>query len=228
MTRPCGKQSLRQRLELDLGSRTYSKDFKRLAAPDRVRQAERDTALLVYGNIAPAWISLRPWYRDRGLRAQVTARRPPRPTPRRPSPRTSHERSRARTAARGRRERPAASSCSPRRAASASSTSRRPRCRTSSTASRSCSASTCTTTTSCTSPTTRCSPAGPSTRPRRATSPRARAGLDRAALRVLGVRRAARARHFGHRAEVDVRGGWLRGLRFAASAEESATCTSAL
>jgi len=61
----------RQRLELDLGSRTYSKDFKRLAAPDRVRQAERDTALLVYGNIAPAWISLRPWYRDRRLRAQV-------------------------------------------------------------------------------------------------------------------------------------------------------------
>ena len=63
----------RQRLELDLGSRTYSKDFKRLAAPDRVRQAERDTALLVYGNVPPAWISLRPWYRDRGLRAQVSA-----------------------------------------------------------------------------------------------------------------------------------------------------------
>ena len=37
------------------------------------RQAERDTALLVYGNVPPAWISLRPWYRDRGLRAQVTA-----------------------------------------------------------------------------------------------------------------------------------------------------------
>jgi len=63
----------RQRLELDLGSRTYGKDFKRLAAPDRVRQAARDTALLVYGNIAPAWLSLRPWYRDRALRAQVTA-----------------------------------------------------------------------------------------------------------------------------------------------------------
>jgi type IV secretion system protein VirD4 len=63
----------RQRLEIDLGSRTCSKDFKRLATPDRVRQAERDTALLVYGNTAPAWISLRPWYRDRGLRAQVTA-----------------------------------------------------------------------------------------------------------------------------------------------------------
>ena len=71
----------RQRLELDLGSRTYSKDFKRLAAPDRVRQAERDTALLVYGNIAPAWISLRPWYRDRGLRAQVAAAPAPPPEP---------------------------------------------------------------------------------------------------------------------------------------------------
>jgi type IV secretion system protein VirD4 len=69
----------RQRLELNLGSRTYSKDFKRLAAPDRVRQAERDTALLVYGNIAPAWISLRPWYRDRALRAQVTAACAPAP-----------------------------------------------------------------------------------------------------------------------------------------------------
>jgi len=69
----------RQRLQLDPGSRTYSKDYRRLAAPDRVRQAERDTALLVYGNIAPAWISLRPWYRDRALRAQVTAAPAPAP-----------------------------------------------------------------------------------------------------------------------------------------------------
>jgi hypothetical protein len=68
----------RQRLELDLGSRTYSKDFKRLAAPDRVRRAERDTAPLVYGNVPPAWTSLRPWYRDRSLRAQVSA--PPVPS----------------------------------------------------------------------------------------------------------------------------------------------------
>ena len=66
-----------QRLELDLGPR-YSKDFKRLAAPDRVRQAERDTALLVYGNVPRPWISLRPWYRDRGLRVQVSA--PPVPS----------------------------------------------------------------------------------------------------------------------------------------------------
>jgi len=63
----------RQRLELDLGSRTYSKDFRRLAAPDRVRQAQRDTALLVYGNLPPAWIGLRPWYRDKELKAGVSA-----------------------------------------------------------------------------------------------------------------------------------------------------------
>ena len=64
-----------------LGPRTSSKDSTRLAAPDRVRQAERDTALLVYGNIAPAWISLRPWSRDRGLRAQVAAASAPPPEP---------------------------------------------------------------------------------------------------------------------------------------------------
>ena len=64
----------RQRLELELGSRTYSKDYKRLAAPDRVRQAKRDTALLVYGNLPPAWIALRPWYRDRRMRAHVHAK----------------------------------------------------------------------------------------------------------------------------------------------------------
>ena len=41
--------------------------------PDRVRQAQRDTALLVYGNLPPAWIGLRPWYRDKQLKAQVSA-----------------------------------------------------------------------------------------------------------------------------------------------------------
>ena len=71
----------RQRLEFDLGSRTYSKDFRRLAAPDRVRQAQRDTALLVYGNLPPAWIGLRPWYRDKQLKAQVRALPPQRLAP---------------------------------------------------------------------------------------------------------------------------------------------------
>jgi type IV secretion system protein VirD4 len=71
----------RQRLELELGSRTYSNDYKRLGAPDRIRQSQPDTALLVYGNLPPAWISLRPWYRDRALRAQVTATPGPDPVP---------------------------------------------------------------------------------------------------------------------------------------------------
>jgi type IV secretion system protein VirD4 len=66
----------RQRHQLELGSRTYSHDYKRLAAPDRIRQTQPNTALLIYGNIAPAWINLRPWYRDRQLRAQVTTPAP--------------------------------------------------------------------------------------------------------------------------------------------------------
>jgi type IV secretion system protein VirD4 len=57
-------------------SRTYSKDFKVLAAPQRIRQSPPDTALLVYGRLPPAWLRLRPWYRDRGLRA-LTEGRPP-------------------------------------------------------------------------------------------------------------------------------------------------------
>ena len=63
----------RQRPEIGLGLRSYSQDIKGVAVADRVCQTERDTALLVHGNIAPAWITMRPWYRDRGLRAQVTA-----------------------------------------------------------------------------------------------------------------------------------------------------------
>jgi type IV secretion system protein VirD4 len=66
----------RQRHQLELGSRTYSNDYKRLAAPDRIRQTQPHTALLIYGNIAPAWIGLRPWYRDRTLRAQVSTPSP--------------------------------------------------------------------------------------------------------------------------------------------------------
>jgi type IV secretion system protein VirD4 len=62
----------RQRLELELGSRTTSHDFKPLAAPHRVREAADDTALLVYGRLPPAWLTLRPWFRDRGLTGIVT------------------------------------------------------------------------------------------------------------------------------------------------------------
>jgi type IV secretion system protein VirD4 len=63
----------RARLELDLGSRTTSHDFKPLAAPNHVRQADSDAALLIYGRLPPAWLALRPWYRDRALKRVVNA-----------------------------------------------------------------------------------------------------------------------------------------------------------
>jgi type IV secretion system protein VirD4 len=41
------------------GARTRSTEHRPLAAPHRVREAERSTSLLVYGRLAPAWITLR-------------------------------------------------------------------------------------------------------------------------------------------------------------------------
>jgi type IV secretion system protein VirD4 len=57
------------------GSRTISSDFRALAPAHRVRQSDPDTALLIYGRLPPAWLRLRPWYSDRGLRA-LAARQP--------------------------------------------------------------------------------------------------------------------------------------------------------
>jgi type IV secretion system protein VirD4 len=58
---------------LATGSRTYSTDFRSLAAPHRVRQADTNTALLIYGRLAPAWISLRPWYANTKLSQLITS-----------------------------------------------------------------------------------------------------------------------------------------------------------
>jgi type IV secretion system protein VirD4 len=60
------------------GSRTRSSEFKTLAPPNRVREQEEDSALLVYGRLPPAWIQLRPWFRDRRLRAIAAANHDPR------------------------------------------------------------------------------------------------------------------------------------------------------
>ena len=56
---------------LAAGSRTHSTDFRALAAPHRIRQSDRDSALLIYGRLAPAWIRLRPWYAHARLRDLV-------------------------------------------------------------------------------------------------------------------------------------------------------------
>lgn len=67
----------RDRSELDLGSRTLTQEYRRLGAPDRLRQAEEKTALLVYGRLAPAWVKLRPWYEDRKLKQLAELPAPP-------------------------------------------------------------------------------------------------------------------------------------------------------
>jgi type IV secretion system protein VirD4 len=54
---------------MSAGTVTISQEHQPLAAPNRVRQAAADRALLVYGNLPPAWLALRPWYRDPRLRA---------------------------------------------------------------------------------------------------------------------------------------------------------------
>lgn len=49
-------------------STTESSTYRAIAAPHVLRQAEHGTALLVYGNLPPARLRLRPWFADRDLR----------------------------------------------------------------------------------------------------------------------------------------------------------------
>jgi type IV secretion system protein VirD4 len=75
---------------LQPGSRTISSDFRTLATPNRVRQSDPDTALLIYGRLAPAWLRLRPWYAHPTLRALAQGNPTPNRTPRRP-PKLLHD-----------------------------------------------------------------------------------------------------------------------------------------
>ena len=62
----------RDRLQLvELGSRTYAHEYRRLASANKVREARASTALLVYGRLKPTWVQLRPWYEDRELTRKV-------------------------------------------------------------------------------------------------------------------------------------------------------------
>jgi type IV secretory pathway TraG/TraD family ATPase VirD4 len=56
---------------MSAGTVTVSQEHQPLAPPNRVRQAKADRALLVYGNLSPAWLRLRPWYGDARLRAHA-------------------------------------------------------------------------------------------------------------------------------------------------------------
>jgi type IV secretion system protein VirD4 len=72
--------STQQRGLTQPGARTRSTEHRPLAAPHRVRQADRTQGLLVYGRLAPAWITLRaqPPSAPTGAGAR---RRPDRPRP---------------------------------------------------------------------------------------------------------------------------------------------------
>jgi type IV secretion system protein VirD4 len=67
-----GEQSVRQRSttagETGRHSTTFSDAYRPLAPANVVREARSGTALLVYGNLPPSWISLRPWFADERLR----------------------------------------------------------------------------------------------------------------------------------------------------------------
>jgi type IV secretion system protein VirD4 len=62
---------------LQSGSKTTASELRALAPANRVRQSRADTALLVYGRLPPAWLSLRPWYASRDLRAIAAGGVPP-------------------------------------------------------------------------------------------------------------------------------------------------------
>jgi type IV secretion system protein VirD4 len=71
-----GRISTHRQSALATGSRTYASEFRALAAPHRVRQADTNTALLIYGRLQPAWVALRPWYANRQLRQLRNAAAP--------------------------------------------------------------------------------------------------------------------------------------------------------
>jgi len=43
--------------------------YRMLVPPHAIRQGRAHSALLIYGNLPPAWIGLRPWFADRELYA---------------------------------------------------------------------------------------------------------------------------------------------------------------
>lgn len=72
LTRLLGDETIEQRSvtrgERGRKSTTAATTHRPLGPADRLRQVDADTAVLVYGNLPPARLALRPWYRDRHLR----------------------------------------------------------------------------------------------------------------------------------------------------------------
>lgn len=57
------------------GSRTESSTWRAIAPANVLREARQGTGVLVYGNLPPARLKLRPWYADRGLSRLAEGRR---------------------------------------------------------------------------------------------------------------------------------------------------------
>jgi type IV secretion system protein VirD4 len=70
-----GEGEFRQRSETagegGKGSATLGSTYRDLAPPNLVREAKPGSALVVYGNLPPFRLSLRPWFEDRYLRELV-------------------------------------------------------------------------------------------------------------------------------------------------------------
>jgi type IV secretion system protein VirD4 len=71
ISRLLGDQSITQRSSTAGGNgrptTTESTTYRPLAPANVVREAKTSSALLVYGNLRPAWIRLRPWFAERSL-----------------------------------------------------------------------------------------------------------------------------------------------------------------
>jgi type IV secretion system protein VirD4 len=55
-------------------SRTQSTSWRTLAPANVLRESPDGTAILVYGNLPPARLELRPWFREPSLRELAHAR----------------------------------------------------------------------------------------------------------------------------------------------------------
>jgi type IV secretory pathway TraG/TraD family ATPase VirD4 len=72
-----GEQAVREEtVTHDLGdgrqTRSQAIAFRRLAPSDLLRRIPPGAGILVYGHLPPVWLRLRPWYRDRRLRARAS------------------------------------------------------------------------------------------------------------------------------------------------------------
>ena len=61
---------------IDLGSRNESLEYRSLLGAHEIRQLGEGQVLLIYGQLPPTRLALRPWYKDRKLRQLVEAKGP--------------------------------------------------------------------------------------------------------------------------------------------------------